>query len=56
MDVSCVYPLVIGVRVSLPFDKVLFFVSSADLPGVQNLLDLVFFFVINEVWSQSRIV
>jgi len=56
VDVSCVYPFIIGVRVPLPFDKVLRLPSSAELPRVQNLLDLIFFVVIDEVWSQSRIV
>jgi len=54
--VLVINPFVIGVWVSLPFDEVLPFAFFAELPRVQDLLNLVFFFVIDEVWSQSRIV
>ncbi len=44
------------VWVPFPFDKVLQFASSAKLPRVQNLLNLIFFFIINQVWRWSRVI
>ncbi len=57
----CVYvifvnPLVVQVWVPLPFDEVLQFVSSAEPPRVQNLLDFIFFFVIDQIWSWYGII
>ena len=54
--VSGVDPLVLRVRIPLPFDKVLQFPSSAEMPLVQNLLDLVFFFSIDQFWWWALIV
>ncbi len=51
MYVLVINPFVIGVRVPFPFDKILLLASFAELPGVQNLLDFVLFFVINQIWG-----
>ncbi len=56
MYVLVINPLVVRVWISLPFDEILLLASSAELPRVQNLLNLVFFLVIDEVWSWSRII
>ena len=46
-DVILINPHVVRVRVPLPFDQILKSPSSAEQPGVQNLLDLIFFGIID---------
>ncbi len=56
MHVLVIYPLVIRVGISLPFDQILKGASSAVVPRVQNLLDFVFFLIIDQVWRWSRVI
>ena len=55
-DVSGVNPLILQVGVSLPFDKLLQFLPSAEMLLVQNLLNFIFFFSIYQFWWQALVV
>ena len=55
-DVILIDPHVVRVRVPLPFDQILKSPSPAEQPRVQNLLDLVFFGVIDQIGRWALIV
>ena len=49
MYVIPINPLILQVRVSLPFDQVLYFTLSAELLRLQDFFDFVFFLPIDKV-------
>ena len=55
-DVILIDPHIVRVRISLPFNQILKSPSSAEQPRVQNLLDLVFFGVIDQLGRRALIV
>ena len=55
-DVILVDPHVVRVRVPLPFNQILKSPSSAEQPRVQNLLDFIFFGVIDQIGGWALII
>ena len=55
-DVILIDPLVVRVWIAFPFNQILKSPSSAEQPRVQNLLDCVFFFAVDQFWRWALIV
>ena len=49
-----VFPGVVGLGVSFPFDQVLESSLPPEMAMVSDGLDLVFFFSVNDIWGRSR--
>ena len=56
VDIILINPHVVQVRVPLPFDQILQLFAPAKLWRVQNLLNLIFFFIIDQIGRWALIV
>jgi len=56
MDLVSWFPSVIGFRVALPFDQVLEGSRPPRTSVINDLLNLIFFLSLDEVWGWSRII
>src|SRR6266404_3484818 len=48
-------PLIIGVRVSFPFDKILYLTPLSESARIDNMLHFIFFFSIDKVRWRPRV-
>ena len=52
--IAVIFPGVVSLGVSLPFDQVLKNSSFPEVAVVSDGLDFVFFFPVDDVWGRSR--
>ena len=50
-DITMVFPSIVCLGVSLPFDQVLQSLPSPEMAMISDGLDFIFFFSVNDIWG-----